>query len=156
MTEYVFEIPAPQTFILTENLSIYNEPKQIGFYSVNEQGQLFFNDISSLRYYYEHPDITSMNVYSGFHTFKGDFARVKEPLDRLLKSILLLSEQRQREGPLEDGRLWFEKKGQIITWRGNITKILCIPYGSREEWTLNMIRFRVSRRKKPPTHMFFS
>jgi hypothetical protein len=102
-------------------------------------------------------DNSSSMIYRAcVHTFKGDFARVKEPLDRLLKSILLLSEQRQREGPLEDGRLWFEKKGQIITWRGNITKILCIPYGSREEWTLNMIRFRVSRRKKPPTHMFFS
>ena len=92
-----------------------------------------------------------MNIYLGFNSFKARSEFDEERLDLLLKGILLLIEQKllmNNKAIMQDGRLWFEGDHRIITWRGIMTKLLCVPYESIEGWALDACRFRVGFNEK--------
>jgi RAT1-interacting protein len=148
LQEYTFEVARAASVVPSEKLPSYGEPKQLAFYSTDIYREVSLDD-SQLRYYYL-PEASSslekrFNIYGGFDTFQARSEFVDERLDHLLRGILLLTERRlqSKEPVILGNHLWFEKARQIITWRGIMTKLLCVPYESTEEWTFEVVRFRV-------------
>jgi len=60
------------------------------------------------------------NLYDGFSLFRN------KPHDASVKPILLCA---------EDANIAFDQS--IVTWRGNLTKILCTPFLPGQQWAMN-------------------
>lgn len=107
--------------------STIQRPKEITYFSYDEKHQ-FRLDGSSIRYYYPPP--LGVDLSKGFSTFEKLDDTPDEHLDSLLKTI---AAHEQETGG--------KTSAELITWRGLMTKIMSVPYSSRDSFELNATKF---------------
>lgn len=108
------------------------QPKELTNFSINLNND-FQPDDSSLAYYY-FPEYTldskSIDLFAGFSSFIEKDESHDGHLDNLLKAIKLWE--------LENGE---KVKANVITWRGIMTKLLCLPYSKSDDIDLNIVQY---------------
>ncbi|KAK8221298.1 putative Dhp1-interacting protein Din1 [Phyllosticta capitalensis] len=108
-------------------------PREIAFYSFDDEHK-YRPDDSSLSYYWpmkvdEHA--RRVGLQTGLDTFK----QVDESIDRHLDALLqALQEKEAQTGRITDA--------EVITWRGQLTKILTAIYSKRDSFEMNVTKFQ--------------
>ncbi|KAK9468965.1 RAI1 like PD-XK nuclease-domain-containing protein [Lipomyces arxii] len=109
------------------------QPREFTSFSYDDDRNLKFDD-SSLSYFYLLPDDLhaggGIDLSAGYNTFKKRDDSEDEHLDGLLLSLQHHEEQTGRK-----------TMADIITWRGVMTKLLCLPYNKNDGFELNATWF---------------
>lgn len=107
-----------------EKTSSYSEPKEIGCFSYDSNRKFHLQDRSKL-FFFCRPKIPS-DLNTGFpDKFIQRDDLVPERLDALLYCLKGLNDQSQEK-----------YKFDFCTWRGIMTKIICLPYSTNDSWEL--------------------
>ncbi|ORX46616.1 RAI1-domain-containing protein [Piromyces finnis] len=121
----------------------YSQPTEISNFSIDINRELQM-DNRVMKYYYP-MNMKYNDLTEGFETFDRKIEK-PEPLDNLLK---VLKEKNHLTFKNEN-----EKKPHVITWRGLIVKIMCLPYLRNSFFELvvcnynNILYIQESREKK--------
>ncbi|KAJ1907254.1 decapping endonuclease targeting mRNA [Tieghemiomyces parasiticus] len=122
------EIPEPSQ--LRGPFPPYQRPAELLSYSLDEDRHIQFDDRELSCYY---PPPLGSCLFDRMATYKTRDLTVNEHLDNLLTSLV----HAKREKSLPSiGRPRF------LTFRGILTKILCLPYNSREGWELGATLYK--------------
>ncbi|KAF8463121.1 RAI1 like PD-XK nuclease-domain-containing protein [Kalaharituber pfeilii] len=103
-------------------------PQEITSFSFDEHHRIRHDD-SSLRWYW--PPAMGSDLSKGFDTFVKHDDSIDEHLDGLLAAIQK-HEERTGERVVAD----------FITWRGMMTKIMCLPFDHRSSFEMNAVKFQ--------------
>lgn len=107
------------------------QPKEITSFSIDINNHVHF-DLRSLNYYYlpESALDKQIDLSSGFKDFIQKDESKPQHLNELLQSI--------KHGEQLRGE---KINADIVTWRGIMTKLLCLPYNKTEDIDLNIVLF---------------
>ncbi|KAK7539017.1 hypothetical protein IWX49DRAFT_90833 [Phyllosticta citricarpa] len=108
-------------------------PCEIAYYSLDDEHK-YRPDDSSLSYYW--PMNVSENARrAGLQTGFDTFRRHDETIDRHLEALLqALQEKEGRTGRITNA--------ELITWRGQLTKVLTTIYDKRDSFEMNVTKFQ--------------
>lgn len=83
---------------------------------------------------------------------------VPEHLDALLRSMLDTRQQRNNTTSTNiDPKSSLKQLPKFITWRGLITKLMCLPYSNnRDSFELNICQFKASMMLRLTSNWFWS
>lgn len=112
--------------------SSVKQPQELTYYSLDIERNVHLDD-SQLSYYYlpESMIDREIDLNEGFENFKlrGDHNK-PEPLDALLFALINYEKKTGQKA-----------KGDIISWRGTMTNLLCLPEDNRDGLNLNLTYF---------------
>ncbi|KAK9481306.1 RAI1 like PD-XK nuclease-domain-containing protein [Lipomyces japonicus] len=115
------------------------QPREITSFSYDEDRNLHLDDSSMSYFYLLKSDLAlsssssssgGIDLSDGFREFKKRDENVDEHLDGLLLSLMDLEKKTDKK-----------TTGDIITFRGLITKLLCLPYSRNDPFELNATWF---------------
>ncbi|ODQ63265.1 putative suppressor of exonuclease defects [Nadsonia fulvescens var. elongata DSM 6958] len=112
--------------------SALRQPKEIGCYSTDISHN-YHNDTRGLKYYY-FPESSLEDDTIDLNTGYKDFERDPEDTPRHLNGMLqcLVGIEKKTNSKV---------KADIITYRGIMTRLMCLPYEQREDINLNIVYF---------------
>ncbi|KAK9244269.1 RAI1 like PD-XK nuclease-domain-containing protein [Lipomyces tetrasporus] len=109
------------------------QPREVTSFSYDESRNLHFDDSSLSYFYLLQDDVTAsggIDLSAGYSVFNKRDDTVDEHLDGLLLALVDLEKRTGKK-----------TTGDIITWRGIVTKLLCLPYSMNEGFELNAVWF---------------
>lgn len=108
------------------------QPRELTSFSINIENQVQF-DNSSLNYFYFPENLLDkqIDLCGGFKDFIEKDEYKPQHLNELLLAIKYYEEQNAGETIVAD----------VITWRGIMTKLLCLPYNRNDDLDLNIVFF---------------
>ncbi|KAJ1971089.1 decapping endonuclease targeting mRNA, partial [Dimargaris xerosporica] len=122
-----FRVPYPDQ--LTGQIPPYQKPTEILSYSLDNDRRICYDD-RGLSCYYEAPLGTCL--FDRFETFKARDITINEHLDSLLLSLVHAKATKTLD---------LTKQPRFVTFRGLLTRILCLPFQNREDWELGATRY---------------
>ncbi|KAG2184190.1 hypothetical protein INT44_009205 [Umbelopsis vinacea] len=99
------------------NCAVYKQPVELQSYSIDHERSVHFDD-RQLKYYLP-ADLSDADLSVGYKEFIQRDPELKEHIDTLLDALTIA--RSKNEDPNAT-------KADIVTWRGLITKLLCVPY----------------------------
>jgi RAT1-interacting protein len=107
------------------------QPKEIYSYSIDIHTNVHMDD-RSLAYYYLTDSWLdrSLDLFSGFKDFQQKDESKPLHLDTLLMALMSY-----------EGKTGTKVKTDIISWRGIMTKLMCLPYENSDDMDLNVMVF---------------
>ncbi|KAK9318041.1 RAI1 like PD-XK nuclease-domain-containing protein [Lipomyces starkeyi] len=109
------------------------QPREVTSFSYDNNRSLHFDDSSLSYFYLLQDDVTAsggIDLSAGYNVFKKRDDTIDEHLDGLLLSLVDLEKNTRKK-----------TTGDIITWRGIVTKLLCLPYSRNDGFELNAVWF---------------
>ncbi|EON65981.1 hypothetical protein W97_05223 [Coniosporium apollinis CBS 100218] len=126
MSRIAFDIQPINRFAGTS--AAIRRPKEIAFFSYDENHQFRLDD-SSLRYYY--PPRLGADLSAGFETFRQLDDAADDHLDSLLRTLIA---HEQKTGQ--------RCEADFVTWRGMMTKIMAVPFDNFNDFEMNATCFQ--------------
>ncbi|KAK9240766.1 RAI1 like PD-XK nuclease-domain-containing protein [Lipomyces kononenkoae] len=109
------------------------QPREITSFSYDDNRRLHFDDSSLSYFYLLQDDVTAsggIDLSAGYNVFQKRDDTIDEHLDGLLLTLVHLERTTGKK-----------TTGDIITWRGILTKLLCLPYSKNDGFELNAVWF---------------
>ena len=104
----------------------FSKPAHICDVSRNSKGIYFSDDSEMVKFV---PPKKDCDLNLGFETWKHEeLGRAELTFEPVMRSV---AEKVQKEGMPKP-------KVHFVTWRGNLTKLLCAPYGGRDDWEMSV------------------
>ncbi|KAK9475012.1 RAI1 like PD-XK nuclease-domain-containing protein [Dipodascopsis tothii] len=104
------------------------QPRELTAFSYDDQRQLRYDDSSMSYYYLPVEEVAGADLSQGFDRFVQR-VETDEHLDGLLLALI------------EHERAHGRTPANMITWRGLMTKLLCLPYARNDSFELNAVYF---------------
>ncbi|KAJ1650278.1 decapping endonuclease targeting mRNA [Dispira simplex] len=129
MESSVKRLTVPSAAELRGPFPSYHQPKEILSFSLDDERRVHYDD-RGLSCYFPAPIGTCL--FDRADTFKARDVTKNEHIDNILQALVHAK---------RDGTLLELRQPQFVTFRGIMTKILYLPYNTREEWELGATRY---------------
>ncbi|XP_053329060.1 decapping and exoribonuclease protein [Spea bombifrons] len=141
---------SPPSSSLCTNHSLYQGPfpffrlpSEVGRFSLDEERR-YHGDARKLRYYKPLAGVNGKDASPGWDLMDGFddryVRRNEDEKEGLLHILTWVKENRGLLGGGSSSRRPVDR--DFVTWRGHLTKILCTPYESQEDWLLAVTLFK--------------
>ncbi|KAK9448813.1 RAI1 like PD-XK nuclease-domain-containing protein [Limtongia smithiae] len=116
------------------------QPREITCFSLDNKRDIHLDESSLSYFYLRAEDLTAaggpggggVSLSTGFEQFQKRDDNIDEHLDGLLLALV----DTERKDPKRR-----KTTGDIVTWRGMLTKLLCLPYSKNDGFEMNAMAF---------------